>query len=68
LTGGIAPSYDRDAAAERCVERGETLKEGEMPAQTGKRYVCPKCGSEVIVTRGGDGELMCGDTPLELKK
>ncbi|MCA9822013.1 MAG: desulfoferrodoxin [Dehalococcoidia bacterium] len=37
-------------------------------AQTGKRYTCPKCGSEFIVTKGGDGELMCGDTPLELKK
>lgn len=40
----------------------------EMPAQTGKRYTCPKCGSEFIVTKGGDGEIMCGDTPLELKK
>jgi hypothetical protein len=39
-----------------------------MAAQTGKRYTCPKCGSEFIVTKGGDGELMCGDTPLELKK
>lgn len=39
-----------------------------MPAQTGKRYTCPKCGSEFIVTKGGDGEIMCGDTPLELKK
>lgn len=37
-------------------------------AQTGKRYLCPKCGSEFIVTKGGDGELTCGDTPLELKK
>ncbi len=39
-----------------------------MPAQTGKRYTCPKCGSEFIVTKGGEGELMCDDTPLELKK
>jgi hypothetical protein len=40
-----------------------------MPAQTGKRYTCPKCGSEFIVTKGGDGEVTCGDgTPLELKK
>lgn len=39
-----------------------------MAAQTGKRYFCPKCNSEFIVTKGGDGELRCGDTPLELKK
>lgn len=37
-------------------------------AQTGKRYICPKCGSEFIVTKGGEGELMCGDAALELKK
>ena len=45
-------------------EEGET----GMAAQTGKRYTCPKCGSEFIVTKGGDGDLTCGDTPLELKK
>ncbi len=28
-----------------------------MPATTGKRYVCPKTGAEVIVTRGGDGSI-----------
>lgn len=39
-----------------------------MSAQTGKRYTCPKCNSEFIVTKGGEGELKCGDTPLELKK
>ena len=39
-----------------------------LPAKTGKRYVCPNCGSEFIVTRGGEGELRCGDTPLEEKK
>ncbi len=50
---------------------GREEEEGEvhrMAAQTGKRYICPKCGSEVIVTKGGDGDIMCGDTPLELKK
>ncbi len=39
-----------------------------MAAQTGKRYLCPKCGAEFIVTKGGDGELKCGDTLLEQKK
>lgn len=37
-------------------------------AQTGKRYVCPSCGAEFIVTRGGDAELKCGDSVLEEKK
>ncbi len=36
--------------------------------ETGKRYVCPSCGSEFIVTRGGDSELRCGDVVLEEKK
>ena len=37
-------------------------------AETGKRYTCPSCGAEFIVTRGRAAELKCGDTPLELKK
>lgn len=39
-----------------------------MAAQTGKRYLCRECGAEFIVTKGGDGELKCGDAPLEQKK
>ena len=39
-----------------------------MAAQTGKRYTCPKCGSEFIVTKGGDADITCDGTPLELKK
>ena len=36
-----------------------------MPAVTGKRYRCPTCGAEFIVTRGSeDAELRHGDTPL----
>jgi competence CoiA-like predicted nuclease len=39
-----------------------------MANQVGKRYVCKKCGTEVIVTRGGDGTLHhCGEV-MELKK
>ncbi|MCY3918466.1 MAG: hypothetical protein OXG38_01510 [Chloroflexi bacterium] len=38
------------------------------PAQTGKRYTCPDCGAEFIVTRGGDAELRCGDSVLVEKK
>lgn len=37
-----------------------------MAAETGKRYRCPACGAEFIVTRGSaEGVLRCGDDPLE---
>ncbi|MFC2017312.1 hypothetical protein ACFLUD_02820 [Chloroflexota bacterium] len=39
-----------------------------MANQLGKRYYCPKCGSEFIVTRGGDGTISCCGQPMELKK
>jgi hypothetical protein len=34
----------------------------------GKRYVCMKCGAEVIVARGGNGTASCCGQALELKK
>jgi len=40
----------------------------EVANQIGKRYVCRKCGSEFIVTRGGGGTLSCCGQPMELKK
>ncbi|MFC2018639.1 desulfoferrodoxin [Chloroflexota bacterium] len=39
-----------------------------MPNQIGKRYRCPKCGSEVIITRGGNGAVSCCGQPMEQKK
>lgn len=37
-----------------------------MPAVTGKRYKCPDCGAEFIVTKGSnDAELRCGEQPLQ---
>jgi len=39
-----------------------------MANQVGKRYICKKCGAELIVTRGGDGKLHCCGEPMELKK
>ena len=38
-----------------------------MPAQVGKRYVTPS-GAEVIVTKGGPGELSDGEVGLRLKE
>ena len=35
-----------------------------MANETGKRYVCATCGSEMLVTRAGDGVLSCCDQPM----
>ncbi len=40
-------------------------------AQVGKRYKCETSGIEVLVTKGGEGELYClptdsGDGPIEM--
>ncbi len=39
-----------------------------MANQLGKVYICSKCGSQVIVTKGGAGELKCCGAALEQKK
>ena len=39
-----------------------------MANETGKRYLCATCGSELIVTKGGNGALKCCNQPMELKK
>lgn len=39
-----------------------------MAVKTGKRYTCPTCGSEFIVTKGGEGDLRCNATVIEEKK
>ena len=36
-----------------------------MATQTGKRYVCTICGSEMLVTRAGDGALSCCGQPMQ---
>lgn len=40
----------------------------KMANETGKRYVCKKCGCEMLVIRGGKGKLHCCGEPMELKK
>ena len=39
----------------------------EMANQAGKRYQCGTCGSEMMVTRSGQGNLTCCDKPMHLK-
>lgn len=38
-----------------------------MANETGKRYQCAKCGTELIVTRGGEGAIKCCGEPMQLK-
>ncbi|GBD13111.1 hypothetical protein HRbin24_01134 [bacterium HR24] len=38
-----------------------------MANQVGKRYQCGVCGSEFIVTRGGEGQLHCCGQPMQMK-
>ena len=38
-----------------------------MSNETGKRYACQSCGAEVIVTKGGDGEVRCCGTAMGRK-
>jgi desulfoferrodoxin-like iron-binding protein len=39
-----------------------------MANEVGKRYICAKCGSEFIVTRGGKGTIKCCGEPMTIKK
>ena len=36
-----------------------------MANQVGKRYFCEKCGSEMLVTKAGDGGLSCCGQPMQ---
>ncbi len=36
--------------------------------QVGKRYLCGKCNTEMIVTKGGEGALKCCGQQMELKQ
>ena len=39
----------------------------ELANETGKRYTCKVCGSEFIVTTGGDGTMSCHGEPVQKK-
>ena len=49
---------------------GESVNGGErlMANIVGKRYVCKKCGAEIIMTRGGSGTVTHCGQPMEIKK
>jgi Desulfoferrodoxin, N-terminal domain len=35
-----------------------------MANKTGARVKCAQCNGEVVVTRGGDGQVLCCGTPM----
>lgn len=39
----------------------------DMANEMGKRYMCTKCGSEMMVTKAGTGELNCCGQPMQRK-
>ena len=43
-------------------------EEDSVANQVGKRYQCTKCGTEMIVTKGGDGEIGCCGQPMQQKQ
>lgn len=38
-----------------------------MANEMGKRYLCTKCNSEMMVTKSGPGELNCCGQPMQKK-
>ncbi|MBI4497811.1 MAG: hypothetical protein HY689_07935 [Chloroflexi bacterium] len=38
-----------------------------MPNQLGKRYVCEICGTEILCTKPGAGEVGCDGQPMKLQ-
>ena len=39
-----------------------------MASQLGKRYRCNKCGTEVLCTKAGTGELTCDDEAMQVQE
>ena len=53
----------------RSIIIGDFENEGgvKVANETGKRYMCEKCGSEFIVTKAGNGALKCCGQPMKKK-
>jgi desulfoferrodoxin-like iron-binding protein len=39
-----------------------------MANQAGKRLKCQSCGVEIVVTKGGEGTVICCGQPMGLKQ
>ena len=38
-----------------------------MANELGKRYECEVCGTTLLCTKAGDGELECHDQPMQIQ-
>jgi desulfoferrodoxin-like iron-binding protein len=38
-----------------------------MANQSGKRYVCATCGTEMLVTKAGEGTLTCCGAEMQIR-
>lgn len=38
-----------------------------MANQLGKMYICSSCGSQIIVTKGGNGTIKCCGAEMQKK-
>jgi len=39
-----------------------------MANQLGKRYSCSTCGTQVLCTKAGEGEVTCCGKPMEIQE
>ena len=39
-----------------------------MATQLGKRYLCEKCGTEILCNKAGTGAIACCDNEMKLKE
>ena len=39
-----------------------------MAVQLGKRYVCEVCGTEILCTKGSEGDPECDGKPMALQQ
>jgi len=60
LTSSATRNYN---VAVNCGLKGGAYMANEM----GKRYRCDKCGTELIVTRAGEGGVKCCGQPMVKK-
>jgi desulfoferrodoxin-like iron-binding protein len=62
---GTSPIFAHDSSL---GPRYLCAKGVHMANQMGKRYMCGKCGLEVIITKAGGGTLVCCGQDMVMKK
>jgi hypothetical protein len=59
------------AAGSAAASRGHEKYHGSyrtMANQLGKRYMCEKCGTEVLCNKPGTGAIECCDAEMKIKE